>query len=116
MQTRHTRIMTWIFLILSLSFFAIRDFRWALAIPLSEITTQNRLETDSRIMPRTVSQDDVKELAERSAATGDAAGMAFAALHTKDPAESARLAEAAVKADPKYTWVLYSVASRWIYS
>ena len=116
MQTRHTRIMTWIFLILSLSFFAIRDFRWALAIPLSEITTQNRLEVDSHIMPRTISQEDLKELAQKSEADGDAAGMAFAALHTKDPAAAAHLAEAAAKLDPKLTWLLYSVPARWIYS
>ncbi len=116
MATRYTRIMTWIFLILSLSFFWIRDFRWALQIPLSELTTRNQLDVDSRLMPRRVAESDLRDLGGKALAGNDATGMAFAALHVKDPGEAALLAESAVKVDPSMTWILYSVPARWIYS
>jgi hypothetical protein len=116
MPTRYTRIMTWIFLILSLSFFWIRDFRWGLQIPLSEITTHNQLESDSHIMPRSVAQSDLVDLGAKAQAGSDAVSMAFVALHLKDPAEASRYAELAAKQDPSLTWVLYTVPARWIYS
>src|SRR5690349_18184897 len=106
MPTRYTRIMTWIFLILSLSFFWIRDFRWGLQIPLSEMTTRNQLDVDSRVMPRTVSQSDLVDLGAKAQAGNDATSMASVALHLKDPSEAARYAELAAKQDPSLSWIL----------
>jgi uncharacterized RDD family membrane protein YckC len=51
-------------------------------------------------------------LAERARAEHDAQTLAFVALRLPPGAEGARLADEAVKLDPKLTWIYYSLAAR----
>lgn len=57
-------------------------------------------------------QGKLKSLARRVEENQDAEGMAFVAARLNDPAESARLADEAVRLDPKLIWIWGVVGAR----
>lgn len=57
-------------------------------------------------------QSSLQTLARRAERTHDAEGLAFCAVRLRDPRESARLAEKAVRLDPNLLWVCAVVAVR----
>ncbi len=110
---RRTRYMSWLFLALSVGFFFMQDFRWALALPYTQYTIDSgRISATEQI-----GADNIRKLAERARANGDADGLAFAALTWpgKDPTEALNLAHAANVKDPSLGWLYYHVAERYLY-
>jgi hypothetical protein len=106
---RRTRFMSWFFLVLSLSFFLVRDFRFALEAPLANLWWA-RLNTFPRIpsprlaklytLERYVSTAKLRALAEKAAERGDSRFVAFAALtlpQREASADITRLADRAVE-------------------
>jgi hypothetical protein len=118
---RRTRFMSWFFLVLSLGFFFVRDFRHALETPLADYWWAHQINTLDRpakpslltrlyTLRRYVSAEELRALAEEAATRGDNKFVAFAALNL--PAEDARadkmrLADKAVEADRALTWIYY---------
>jgi hypothetical protein len=93
---RRTRYMSWLFLALSVGFFFMQDFRWALSMPMMQYRINGN---DVELSPtEMIGADKIRALAERARADGDADGLAFAALHWPgaDAAEAMSLADAAV--------------------
>jgi hypothetical protein len=104
--------MSWLFLALSVGFFFMQDFRWALALPLTQYSIERGdLSATERIGP-----DNIRKLAERARADGDADGLSFAALNWPgdDAAEPLSLAQAAVIKDPSKGWLFYHIAKRYL--
>lgn len=103
---RRTRFMSLCFLVLSLAFFGVREFRWALEAPVlgaaSGWWTQRGPLSPERLLA----------FAREAEARGDAAGLAFVALHLPgDRLETAaQLAEKAVALDTRLTWLYGMVA------
>ncbi|MBI2678073.1 MAG: hypothetical protein HYX28_04780 [Candidatus Koribacter versatilis] len=112
---RRTRYMSWLFLALSIGFFFMQDFRWALAMPMMQYRLQ---QGDAAALNATqsIGADRIRALADRARADGDANGLAFAALHWPgdDPQEALNLADAAVIKDPAKGWVYSHVAFRYL--
>lgn len=113
---RRTRYMSLIFLALSLAFFFVRDFRWALQVPLLEWRyerwTQRFMRMEGPVEPLPVLSEEQFAQLEQDAQRGDASALAFLALH-RQPAsfeQRAAWAEQAVQRDPKLTWIYHFVA------
>jgi len=89
----------------ALLFFLAPAFRQAFRVSLAQwdkvlhVTTWNQ-------------QPDLEALARRAAKQRDAEGLAFVAVRLRNPSESARLAEKAVRLDPRLIWVYAIVAVR----
>ncbi len=126
---RRTRFMSWFFLVLSLAFFLVRDFRFALEAPLASHWLTMRFSPGSSLegppkpsrldnlytLKRYASTEKLKALAEEAARRGDSKFVAFAALNLpvkEAKAEVLRLADKAVEADRGLTWIYYPLASR----
>ncbi|HTK95453.1 MAG TPA: hypothetical protein VL382_07415 [Terriglobales bacterium] len=111
---RRTRYMSWLFLALSIGFFFMQDFRWALALPM----TQLRLERGPISATQAIGPENIRKLADRARADGDADGLAFAALYWPgtDATEAMNLADAAVIKDPSKGWVYSHVAMHYLYA
>lgn len=109
---RRTRYMSWLFLALSVGFFFMQDFRWALALPF----TQYSIERGDFSAIDRIGPDNIRKLADRARASGDADGLAFAALNwpDADAAKSLELAQAAVIKDPAKGWLYYHIAKRYL--
>jgi hypothetical protein len=109
--------MTWFFLVLSLTFFLLRDFRFALGVLFSSgapaVTPAGVGWQPGGWLLGWENQVPNAELG-RMASEGDARLKAFAALSlpVEGREEIVRLAEAAAAADPQLTWVLYPLAYR----
>ena len=97
---RRTRYLTWVFLVLSLAFFTIRDFRYALEAPLASLWSERMLSwftagaSGPRYTPwlarlytleRYVSPAQLVALADEAAGRGDSEFAAFAALNETAP-------------------------------
>lgn len=124
---RRTRFMSWLFLVLSLAFFMVRDFRFALEAPLANYwwNTQfswaaiekgpakpSRLE-NLYTLKRYASTQKLLTLAEEAARRGDNKFVAFAALNLpvkEAKADAMRLADKAVRGDRELTWIYYPLA------
>jgi hypothetical protein len=120
---RRTRFMSWFFLVLSLAFFRVRDFRYALEAPLANYwqTSQfrgawlNGQPGHSRLenlftLKRYASPEKLIALADEAARNGDNDFVAFVVLNLPDreaQTEGMRLADQAVHADRKLTWIYY---------
>jgi hypothetical protein len=118
--------MTWFFLVLSFSFFLIRDFRVALGAPLIVVITEDpfigrKYPWAGRFinwffgLERYVSPAQLRQLAEKAAVEGDVDLMAFVALHAprKEMREDIfRLTDQAVAADPSLIWLFRSITYR----
>jgi hypothetical protein len=108
---RRTRYMSWLFLALSIGFFFMQDFRWALALPM----TQYRLEHGETSVTDAIGAGNIRALADRARADGDADGLAFAALHWPGSADDALgLADAATIKDPAKGWVYSQLVYRYL--
>lgn len=108
---RRTRFMSLFFLALSLAFFCVEDFRWALGYMKLELTINRIAQYGGPLPP-----EEVRTFAQQAQQKGDAEALAFAALYTPDREESFRLAEQAVAKDPKLSWVYYHVAKKNLHS
>jgi len=109
---RRTRYMSWLFLALSVGFFFMQDFRWALGLPVLQLQAERgELSVSEAIGPQRL-----RALAERAGPAADADGLAFAALYwpEKDPAEALRLAEAAYQKEPATGWLFCHLAFRYL--
>jgi hypothetical protein len=105
---RRTRFMTLMFLVLSLAFLGVEEFRWAMNLPLlmaSESTGFGWAQPSS---------DDLRAFGDQAERSGDAAALAYSALHpgVEDDDLARRRADEAVARDPQYTWVYYHLATR----
>ena len=109
---RRTRYMSWLFLALSVGFFFMQDFRWALALPF----TQYSLDRGEFSAVEAIGPENIRKLAERARANGDADGLAFAALNWPghDASEALSLAEAANYKDPSKGWLYYHIAKNYL--
>ena len=112
---RRTRYMSWLFLALSVGFFFMQDFRWALSMPMM----QYRINGNEFALTPTeaIGADKLRALADRARADGDADGLAFAALHWPgtDAKEAMGLADAAVIKDPAKGWLYSHIALRYLW-
>jgi hypothetical protein len=115
---RRTRFMTWFFLLFSLAFFLVPDFRYALEVPAFNhaVLTQLYASDEASLPPRFtlarfVSPQALVRLAESA---GDPRLAAFASLHLVEQreADALRLADAAVKADPGLGWIYLHLGYR----
>lgn len=107
---RRTRFMSLFFLALSLAFFCVEDFRWA----LSYLGLEFKVGRTMWQYGGPLSPDEVRAFAQQAQQKGDAEALAFAALYTADREESFRLAEQAVAKNPKLTWTYYHVGKKYI--
>lgn len=95
------RIMSWVLFTLSLSFFFVQDFRWALQMPYVEWKNS----ADAFEIP----PGQLQALAERAKQSRDAQSLAFVALHSSLN-EDVALANQAVALDPSVTWIYLHLA------
>lgn len=118
---RRTRFMSWFFLALSLAFFFVRDFRFALEAPLANYVYERLMagilsgtrKPPARLerlytLERYISYPELIHLADEAAQRGHAKFVAFAALSL--PAkefgkETVRLADKAVEMNSDWTWI-----------
>jgi len=128
---RRTRFMSWLFLVLSLAFFMVPDFRYALEAPLANYWWQTQFSMDvllageaksSRLenlytLKRYVSAEKMLALADDANRKGDSEFVAFAALNlptNETQADGLRLADEAVRADSRLTWIYYFLAQQFM--
>lgn len=103
---RKMRFMSLLFLVWSLAFFLLPDFRESVQVPFMAWRWQSLLRLGA------LDSNTLDTIARDGAAKHDAQALAFVALHSPDNKESARLADQAVKLDPQLTWIYYSMVSR----
>jgi len=111
---RRTRFMTLFFLALSAAFFFVQDFRWGLCSQSLLLLEGGEGSPARRLAEMClVSQDDLSALGQTAEQTGDAASLAFAALHPGPAGEEAqrRWADRAVAQDPQFTWVYFHLVN-----
>jgi hypothetical protein len=97
---RRTRFMSMMFLVLSLAFFCVKDFRWAFGdVPLASRFT-------------TLSSDQVRALARQAAAEGDSKALVVAALDAPGATceDILRTTDNLVAQDAGLTWIYFSNA------
>lgn len=121
---RRTRFMSWLFLVLSLAFFMVPDFRYALEAPLANYWWQSQFNMDvlmagepkpSRLenlftLKRYATAEQMLGLAEEANRKGDSDFVAFAALNlpaSVSQVDVLRLADEAVRANSRLTWIYY---------
>jgi len=125
---RRTRFMSWLFLVLSLAFFLVRDFRFALEAPLANYWWQTQFSwaaiekgpKPSRLenlytLKRFASTQKLVALADEAGRRGDNKFVAFAALNLpikEAKAGAMRLADKAVRGDRELTWIYFPLAYR----
>lgn len=103
---RRTRFMSLFFLVLAAAFFCLPYFRQAFELPLAEILLRQGTRFGE------IDRADYERWTREAEAAKDPAALAFVALHHPDDGERSRLAAAATAADPRYTWVYFSLAAR----
>ncbi|MFQ5816607.1 MAG: hypothetical protein ACE5H2_01450 [Terriglobia bacterium] len=106
---RRTRFVNMLFLVLSLVFFFVQDFRWALQVPLLDPDLKY-VERFGRLTPARV-----HALGQAAQERGDAQALAFVALHlpTENRDEIFRFTQQAVARDATLTWLYYHTAMRY---
>lgn len=123
---RRTRFMTWSFLVLSLAFFLVRDFRFALEAPLANYWYTTRFSLASLLegppkpshlerlytLKRYASSEKLQALAEEAARRGDSNFVAFAALNLPPKKNVLELADKAVEGDANLTWIYLPLVLR----
>ena len=97
------RIISWVLFTLSLAFFFVQDFRWALRMPYLEWKNS----PDAFEVPPA----QLQGLAERARQGRDAQSLAFVALHSPLQ-EDVAMANQAVALDPSLTWIYWQLAYR----
>lgn len=101
-----TRFMSLLFLVWSVAFFFVPDFRESLQVPFIAWRWQGLMRLGA------LTRGTLQTIAREGEQQRDARALAFAALHTPTAEESARLADQAVALDPQLTWIYYSLVSR----
>ncbi len=104
---RRTRFMSLLFLVWSIAFFFVADFRQALEVPIFVLGARG----DQRWLERagTIPAENLREaVAEKP----DARTLAFAALHAPGVKEALDWGSRAVAMDPSLTWINFSIAGR----
>ena len=104
---RKTRFMSMLFLVWSIAFFFVPDFRQALRVPLFALSLEGNLRWLRRT--GTIPAEKIAEAAARAEQQRDARTLAFAALHAPTVQEGSRWADEAVALDPSLTWVYISL-------
>ena len=111
---RRTRFMTLFFLALSAAFFFVQEFRWGLCSQ-SLLFLEGGEGSPARRLGQMclVSEEEFSALGQTAEQSGDAAALAFAALHPGPAGEEKRprWADLAVAKDPQYTWVYFHLAN-----
>jgi len=95
------RVISWVLFTLSLAFFFVQDFRWALKMPY--------LEWKNSADALEVPPGQLQALAERAKQSRDAQSLAFVALHSSLH-EDVALANQAVALDPSVSWIYLHLA------
>ena len=106
---RKTRVMTMFYLVLSLSFFLVPEFRQGLQTPLYQFFERDPWHGLMRA--GRLDAAALTEAARTAEQKRDARTLAFVALHAGDMQERIRSAGQAVAIDPKFTWVYYSLVN-----
>ena len=108
---RRTRFISLLFLVLSLAFFGLREFRQGLIAPLAGMVDVGGLGMAGRI-----SIAELNDLAHQAEERGDGQSLAFAALHLPihDDAKIRKLADLAVERDPSLIWIYHHLAFRFV--
>lgn len=110
---RRMRFVTLLFLALSVAFFFVQEFRWGLCSQ-SLLFLEGAEGSPARRLGQMclASGKDFGALGRAAEQSGDAASLAFAAIHPGPDWEEKRVrwADLAVAKDPQYTWVYYHVA------
>jgi hypothetical protein len=105
---RKTRFMTMLFLVWSIAFFFVPEFRQGLQTPILALSisvgSPDLLRNAGTLPLKTL--EDFARTAEQQ---GDPQTLAFVALRHPSPQEAARLAERAIALDPQLTWIYYSL-------
>jgi hypothetical protein len=104
---RQTRFMSMLFLVWSIAFFFVPEFRQGLQVPFFALNPAG----DSGWLRHagTIPAKRLAEAAQGAEQQRDAQTLAFAALHAPTVQESVRLADEAVAIDPSLTWVFISL-------
>jgi len=100
------RFVSLLFLVWSLAFLLLPDFRESLQVPFTAWRRGALLRMGA------LDSDALDAIAREGTEKYDARALAFAGLHTPDDREGAKFADQAVELDPQLTWVLYSMVSR----
>ncbi|MCI0402326.1 MAG: hypothetical protein L0212_02250 [Acidobacteria bacterium] len=113
---RRTRFMTLFFLALSVAFFCVKEFRWGLCSQSLLFLMEGAEDSPARRLGRMclAPEEDFSALGSAAEQSGDAAALAFAALHPGPDGGDNRMrwADLAVAKDPQYTWVYNHLVSR----
>lgn len=104
---RKMRSISLLFMVWSIAFFFIPDFRESLQVPFMAWHWGQGLTRLGALSPETLGT-----IAREGEQQHDAQTLAFAALHSPNLEEGARLADEAVKLDPQLTWIYYSTVSQ----
>jgi hypothetical protein len=104
---RKTRFMSILFLVWSIAFFFVPDFRQGLQVPFLTLGPGGDVGWLQRA--GTIPAEKLAEAARVAEAQRDARTLAFAALHAPTVQEGLRWADEAVAIDPSLTWVYLSL-------
>ncbi|HLY62634.1 MAG TPA: hypothetical protein VKV95_17970 [Terriglobia bacterium] len=111
---RRTRFMSLLFLVWSIAFFFVADFRQALEAPVLAFGYASSASWFWRV--GTVPQRSLDEAVKSARPQRAARTLAFAAMHSSQVGrEQADLAAQAVTIDPDLTWIYLRVFNRWKY-
>ncbi len=108
---RRTRFMSLLFLVWSIAFFFVPDFRQGLQVPIFALG----MSGDERWLDR-AGTIPAEELRDATARTPDAQTFAYAALHAPTLKEALDWGSRAVASDPSLTWIDYSIAQRALFA
>ncbi len=104
---RQTRFMTLLFMLWSLAFFFVPDFRQGLQMGILAAEDWKWLFRAGTLGPSVLEPSATFGEQQRDAKT-----LAFVALHSSNEKDSFRLAAQAVAIDPQLTWIYYSLVGR----
>lgn len=107
---RKTRFMTMLFLVWSIAFFFVPDFRQGLQVPLLELSFEGSPVPLGPSGHLPVSM--LEKFARAAEQQNDARTLAFVALRHPNASERAALAQRAVSLDPQFTWIYYSLVTQ----
>jgi len=104
---RKTRFMSMLFLVWSIAFFFVPDFRQGLQVPFFALSPGG--DVGWLRHAGTIPAEKLAEAARRAEPQRDARTLAFVALHASTVQEGLRWADEAVTIDPSLTWVYLSL-------
>jgi len=105
---RKTRFMSMLFLVWSIAFFFVPEFRQGLQVPILALPQPSE-EGGWLVKAGTIPAKTIAQAAGRAEQQRDARTLAFAALHAPRVQEGLRWADQAIAIDPSLTWVSLSL-------